>query len=72
MADDMTIQPHEAVDVENATKPQFTIYRARDAKALAELDKLGWRTLVVFECALKDPASLRARLAAALDGSALA
>ena len=32
MADDMTIQPHEAVDVENATKPQFTIYRARDAK----------------------------------------
>ena len=46
--------------------------RARDAKALAELDKLGWRTLVVFECALKDPAALRARLAAALDGSALA
>jgi len=46
--------------------------RARDAKALAELDKRGWRTLVVFECALKDPAALRARLAAALDGSALA
>jgi G:T-mismatch repair DNA endonuclease (very short patch repair protein) len=27
---------------------------------------MGWRAVVVFECALKDPASLRARLAAAL------
>jgi len=46
--------------------------RARDARALAELDARGWRALVVYECALKDPDALRARLAAALNGAALA
>lgn len=32
MADDMTAQPHEAVGAEGSAKPQFAIYRARDAK----------------------------------------
>ena len=40
--------------------------RARDAKTVAALEAMGWRVLVIFECALKDPAALRARLGAAL------
>ncbi len=40
--------------------------RARDAQTLEKLAALGWRTLVVYECALKDPAALAARLGAAL------
>ncbi|SDZ73743.1 very short patch repair endonuclease [Rubrimonas cliftonensis] len=35
--------------------------RARDAAALAALEAMGWRTLVVWECALRDP-GLQARL----------
>ncbi len=42
--------------------------RARDAANLEKLAALGWRTLVVYECALKDPAALRATLEAALSG----
>ena len=40
--------------------------RARDARNLEALAALGWRTVVVYECALKEPAALRARLGAAL------
>ena len=40
--------------------------RARDAKTVAALEAMGWRALAIFECALKDPAALRARLGAAL------
>ncbi len=40
--------------------------RARDAKAVEALEAMGWRALVIFECALKDPEALRARLGAAL------
>jgi DNA mismatch endonuclease (patch repair protein) len=40
--------------------------RARDARNVEALQALGWRTLVVYECALKDPATLRATLGAAL------
>lgn len=40
--------------------------RARDARHTAALDAAGWRVLVVWECELKDPAALRARLAAFL------
>lgn len=29
--------------------------RARDARQLAELERLGWRTLVIWECALRGP-----------------
>ena len=40
--------------------------RARDVAALEALAALGWRTLMVYECELKEPAALRARLGAAL------
>ncbi len=40
--------------------------RARDAASLEKLEALGWRALTVWECELKDPAALEARLKAAL------
>jgi len=40
--------------------------RARDAATLAQLEAMGWRVLVVWECGLKDEAGLEAALAAAL------
>ena len=40
--------------------------RARDVRTLAAYPAMGWRALVVYECELKDRASLAARLAAAL------
>lgn len=40
--------------------------QARDERALAALAALGWRTLVVYECELKDKPSLAGRLEAAL------
>ena len=40
--------------------------RARDAKNLAALTALGWRTLVIHECALKDRARLERVLGAVL------
>src|SRR5580658_5380991 len=36
--------------------------RARDAEAVMRLEAMGWRALVIFECALKEPAALKARL----------
>ena len=44
--------------------------RARDTTNLAALAALGWRTLVVFECALKDRPALERRLRAALEPGA--
>jgi DNA mismatch endonuclease (patch repair protein) len=43
--------------------------RARDVKNLANLDALGWRTLVIHECALKDRAALQLVLGAVLASS---
>lgn len=40
--------------------------RARDAAALAALAEQGWRTLVIWECELKEAAALPARLRAFL------
>jgi DNA mismatch endonuclease, patch repair protein len=40
--------------------------RARDAKNLAALSALGWRTLVIHECALKDRAAVEWVLGAVL------
>ena len=40
--------------------------RARDAGARAALESLGWRVETLWECELKDPAALEARLAAML------
>jgi DNA mismatch endonuclease (patch repair protein) len=42
---------------------------ARDAAALQALADTGWRTLVIWECALKDIPSVRTRLAALLAGA---
>jgi DNA mismatch endonuclease (patch repair protein) len=36
--------------------------RERDAANISELNKAGWRTAVVWECELKDPALVRRRL----------
>jgi DNA mismatch endonuclease, patch repair protein len=44
--------------------------RARDAATLASLEAMGWRALTVYECELKDPAALGARLADALGAGA--
>jgi DNA mismatch endonuclease, patch repair protein len=41
--------------------------RTRDAANLKALAALGWRTLVVFECALKDRPALEKRLRKALE-----
>jgi DNA mismatch endonuclease (patch repair protein) len=40
--------------------------RARDHGALDALATIGWRTLVIYECELKDPVRLRSRLEDAL------
>lgn len=39
---------------------------ARDARVQAELIEAGWRPVTVWECELKDPAALQARLREAL------
>ena len=44
--------------------------RQRDAANLEALAALGWRTLVVFECELKDAPALEARLREAVASSA--
>ena len=43
--------------------------RARDCLTLERLTALGWRSLVIWECELRDPESVRARLASALAAS---
>jgi DNA mismatch endonuclease, patch repair protein len=40
--------------------------RARDERTLAAYDAMGWRALVVYECELKAPEALGARLAETL------
>ena len=40
--------------------------RARDERTLAALAAIGWRALAVYECELRDPASVRGRLEDAL------
>ncbi|HYA74100.1 MAG TPA: very short patch repair endonuclease [Roseiarcus sp.] len=44
--------------------------RARDAENVEALEAMGWRALAIFECELKEPAALRARLGAALASTA--
>jgi DNA mismatch endonuclease (patch repair protein) len=41
--------------------------RARDIRTQAGLEAIGWRSLILWECELKDEAALKARLSAALD-----
>ena len=42
--------------------------KARDARNLSTLARLGWRTLVVWECETKDEAALAQRIGCFLDG----
>lgn len=42
--------------------------RERDGRHLAELEALGWRSLVVWECELREPSRVRERLAGFLEG----
>lgn len=42
--------------------------RARDARAVEELQALGFQVLVVWECELADPGGVEARLAEVLSG----
>lgn len=48
---------------------KITRNRARDASNIRELKQQGWRTLVLWECGLKDEARLRRRLTAFLGKS---
>lgn len=42
---------------------------ARDVAAIAELEELGWRPLVVWECELKDDEALSLRLRSHFEGT---
>lgn len=44
--------------------PKFERNRQRDANNCAELTRLGWDVLTVWECELRDPASLAGKLRA--------
>lgn len=48
--------------------PKLDRNRERDRRNLEDLEKLGWRTFVVWECRLRDPAALEAELKAFLAG----
>ena len=45
---------------------KFALNAERDARQLRELDALGWRTLVLWECEMKDLTGAVARVAEAL------
>lgn len=42
--------------------PKLEANKARDARKLTELEAAGWRTLVIWECELRDQQLLRDRL----------
>lgn len=48
---------------------KVTRNKARDAKALAALAELGWATLVIWECEIKDTETLKGRLSRFLETS---
>lgn len=48
-------------------EPKLEANRERDARNMTELQKMGWRVLVVWECELKDIDALRSRLRRFLD-----
>ncbi len=56
----------EPKDTADYWRAKIARNRARDAKNVAALEAMGWRVLVIYECALKDRAALRARLGEAL------
>lgn len=48
--------------------PKLDANRARDSRNLAALKKIGWKTLVVWQCELGDPEKLIRRLKRFVDG----
>lgn len=50
-------------------RPKLEGNRARDLRQEAELAKLGWRVLVVWECQLRDKEALTARIRTFLGGA---
>ncbi|RYD85442.1 MAG: DNA mismatch endonuclease Vsr [Verrucomicrobiaceae bacterium] len=50
--------------------PKIAANRARDARNLRELKALGWRTLTVWQCELKDFPSIMAKIRRFVDGAA--
>jgi DNA mismatch endonuclease, patch repair protein len=44
--------------------PKIERNRERDAQHLSEMERLGWSMLTVWECELREPAKLAAKLAA--------
>jgi DNA mismatch endonuclease (patch repair protein) len=58
------------------TRPEFWQKKfrgnvERDRRACEQLERQGWRTLVIWECEAEDPARLDAILSAALDPGAV-
>lgn len=70
---------HDAVECRVASRPKtrsafweakFERNKARDERSLNDLRALGWATLVIWECELRDFAALRSRLASFLASEA--
>jgi DNA mismatch endonuclease (patch repair protein) len=49
--------------------PKLKTNRERDTAQLAALQSLGWSVLTVWQCETNDPAALRGKLAAFIEGS---
>jgi len=47
--------------------PKFQKNQLRDDRVLAQLEGLGWQVLVVWECELRDPVAVKAKLKRFLD-----
>jgi DNA mismatch endonuclease (patch repair protein) len=47
--------------------PKLTGNRARDERKLAELERLGWKALVIWECEIRDEASIENKIRTFLD-----
>jgi DNA mismatch endonuclease (patch repair protein) len=48
--------------------PKIAANRARDARKRSQLKRAGWRTMVVWQCQLRNLAAAEARMRAFLDG----
>jgi DNA mismatch endonuclease (patch repair protein) len=47
---------------------KFAANRSRDRRVIRELARLGWKSLVVWECQVEKPARMRSRLISFLKG----
>ncbi len=59
-------QPKDNADYWGA---KITRNAARDARVLGQLEEAGWRSMVLWECELRDRAQLEARIRNFLDGA---